>query len=176
MCLLDEEAYLESALNLILEFDKVAPYEYYSGGQAEQWASALDALRKKEHASRKNNYQFLLLCLYTEENTDKHRSYVSYLRESCSTLTLPQARAFMGIIILNDKKGTDYSLKAFDDLINCWISNLTADELQAMVFTVPFLCGVLSSNGLISKAQSDSLSKQYCDSIINAMIEKDKLS
>ncbi len=175
MRLLDKDAYLETALNLILEFDKAAPYEYYSGGQTQQWASALNTLREEEQAKRKNNYQFLLICLYEEECTDKHRGYVSYLRKSCPTLTLPQAKAFMGILILNDIKGTDYSLKAFDKLINCWISNLSADELQSMVLSVPFCCGTLSSNRVISQAQSDSLSKQYCDSITNAIIEKDKL-
>lgn len=88
--------------------------------------------------------------------------YAKYLCENSSNSITPEiAKAFMGIVAINNKQGKEAALKAFDEFILFEIDKIASVNAMYTVTAAAFLCGLLFSNEVVTKEESDALSNQY---------------
>lgn len=165
---MNAQTYLYTCVKLIREFDKIAPYEKYSGGNEIETGFMMDAIRDvKGHPE---NIQELLIDL-----VDKYGSgidaeeYIQYVLKNASWMPYNKVKMFMGILLANNLYGTDIAIKYFDDLVMSWISEANG-KTSNNIFVVPFFCGLLAANGVIDDSEQERLRKKYSDLIFESEI------
>lgn len=85
------------------------------------------------------------------------KKYVSYLMENCPEITQREAELFCNVLAENAKNGKDAALRAFND----FAQNQIGDDPIHAICIIPFLSGALVPNKVVSKEESDSISKYY---------------
>lgn len=164
---MDMDGYMDTAVKIIKEFDKIAPYEKYSGGNEIEFSFLMQDIRK-EPAPINKNIQDELIDLVDRSGNSKN-DYINYLTQNgyCN-ISRDIAKAFLGVLILFNTHGKTEALNKLDSLIKSWINSSTVD-MASLLFSVSFLCGTLLPNGVTSKEESDEISKKYSDMIIEKM-------
>ena len=85
------------------------------------------------------------------------KKYVSYLMENCPEITQREAELFCDVLVENAKNGKAAALRAFNDFAH----NQVGDDPIHALCIISFLSGALVPNKVVSKEESDSISKYY---------------
>lgn len=85
------------------------------------------------------------------------KKYVSYLVENCPEITQREAELFCNVLVENAKNGKAAALRAFND----FAQNQVGDDPIHALCIISFLSGALVPNKVVSKEESDSISKYY---------------
>ena len=165
---MDIDGYMDTAVKIIKEFDKIAPYEKYSGGNEIEFSFLMQDIRK-EPAPISKNIQNELIDL-VDRSGNSNNDYINYLTQNAlCNISRDNAKAFLGVLILFNTYGKNEALHKLDSLIKSWINSSTVD-MTSLLFSVSFLCGTLLPNGVTSKEESDEISKKYSDMIMEKMM------
>lgn len=101
------------------------------------------------------------------------KKYVSYLIENCPEITQREAELFCDVLVENAKNGKAAALRAFND----FAQNQIGDDPIHAICIIPFLCGALVPNKVVSKEESDNISKYYSEIYLSRLsrpIDKEK--
>lgn len=159
--------YLDIAIKIIKSFDRVAPYEKYSGGNELEFSFMMQDIRSELNQHNIQEELFSLVDMFGSSNDD----YINYMVENGKGLTKENAKAFVGILITSERYGKEEALRRFKLYIDHLIS-AAGDRFglnMNLRWTVSFLCGALAANEILTNAESDSLSEHYAN-IFNADI------
>ena len=160
---MDIETYNKTAVNIIKTFDKVAPYEKYSGGnEIEISLLLMNEIRSSE---AKNTEDLLNLDMYCNPK-DVEKDIDNIINSSAMGITREEAKAILAVCMCNQLYGKDVALNVFDKLANKIISE---NSKMDSIVKISFLAGVLYPNGVVGKAESDELGRKYTDSIIQSL-------
>lgn len=85
------------------------------------------------------------------------KEYISCLMENCPELTQREAELFCNVLVENAKNGKAAALRAFNDFAH----NQVGDDPIHALYIISFLSGALVPNKVVSKEESDSISKYY---------------
>ena len=90
--------------------------------------------------------------------------------QNCLFLKREDATAFYGILIAYSLYGKNKALDLMDQLFLKWINSKALESInrpmEESIYDpqkMAFLCGVLFSNGVVTKEESDRLAKTYTD-------------
>lgn len=171
------EEYVSCCKKIISIFDKIAPYEKYSGGNEIEFSFMMRDIRKSEN-KKEFIQDFLMVIVDKYGKQVDAQKYIQYLIENANNLVgiaLPynKAKMFEGILIANQLYGTDTALLYFDWLVQYWIKYdaSTLENIDEIKNTVSFMCGLLVANKLVSSEESDTICKKYCN-VLNQMEDK----
>lgn len=162
---MDIEDYYKTAVSIIKRFDVLAPYEKYSGGNELEFSFLMDEIRNSRAADSK---EFLNLNIYCDPR-DAEEDISNMMDTSCVAITREEAKEILAVCMCNQVFGKEAALNAFDTLARQIISENT--EIEA-IGKISFFAGVLFPNGVVSKAESDELSKKYTEPILEKVKEK----
>lgn len=85
------------------------------------------------------------------------KKYISCLMENCPEITQREAELFCDVLVENAKNGKAAALRAFND----FAQNQVGDDPIHALCVISFLSGALVPNKVVSKEESDSISKYY---------------
>lgn len=159
--------YMDIAVRMIKTFDKIAPYEKYSGGNELEFSFMMQDIRNEIDEKNIQKELFDLVDMFGDSNDD----YINYLVENGKGLSREHAKAFVGISITFERHGKEEALRRFRLYIDYLINSAGVNfglNLQ-LRWNVSFLCGLLAANNILSSDECDNLSKHYTD-IFNANI------
>ena len=168
---MDIDGYMDTAVKIIKEFDKIAPYEKYSGGNEIEFSILMQDIRKEPPPINKNIQDELINLV--DRSDIINNDYINFLTQNgyCN-ISHDVAKAFLGVLILFNTHGKTEALNKLDSLIKSWINSANVD-MASLLFSVSFLCGTLVPNGITSKEESDKISKKYSDMIMKKMMPGD---
>lgn len=165
------DGYLDIAVRIIKSFDKIAPYEKYSGGNELEFSFMMQDIRNETNKKNIQEELFDLVDMFGNSNDD----YINYLVENGRGLSREHAKAFVGITITFERHGKEEALRCFqlymDYLINSAGENFGLNH--QLRWDISFLCGLLAANDILSNDESNNLSKHYSD-IFNVNLLKQK--
>lgn len=159
--------YMDIAVRIIRSFDKIAPYEKYSGGNELEFSFMMQDIRNGIVKKSIQEELFDLVDMYGNSNDD----YIDYLVENGGGLSREHAKAFVGVSITFERQGKEEALRRFQQYID-FLINSAGDNFglnPQLRWAVSFLCGLLAADGILSNDESNALSKHY-SSIFNANI------
>ncbi|WP_298734561.1 hypothetical protein [uncultured Subdoligranulum sp.] len=173
---MNAEEYVSCCKKIICMFEKIAPYEKYSGGNEIETSFIMQDFRDSK--SIKDSIQNFLEVLVDEhENQSDSEEYIQYIVKNAKELSeinisYKNAKLFQGVLIANQLYGTDIALMYFNWLLQYWVKNntKTLDETENIIDTISFLCGVLAANKLVTIEESDDIRNKYCDAIIKIQL------
>ena len=191
---LNLDGYCEEALTIIGIFNKIAPYELYSGMEKTESLffmedaktllveleprseSLLSAMRNIEpkldmyFRELEKNIEDRLIEFVDKHKQKEYESYIDYIIQSGQhfNITRNHAKAFFGILLTAFKFGKTKALALMDQLFIYWINTSDA-SLFNLSLEIPFLCGILYPNDIVSKEESDHLSSTYTDIVIERL-------
>ena len=152
--------YLNIAIKLIKSFDRIAPYEKYSGGNELEFSFMMQDIRSEVNSQNIKEELNNLVDMYGDSNDEN----INYFVEN-GKISWDNAKAFVGILISYDRYGKEEAIRRFklyvDYLINAAGENY-GRKLEPRG-TVAVLCGALAANNILSKDESNLLSKHYSD-------------
>lgn len=158
---MDMAGYLETSRKIIMKFDKIAPYEKYSGGNEIEISFMMDDIRNMETPI--DDIQSIMENLQNEEEKEYIRIMVD---RSNGIINIQDATNFMGILKCYQKYGKNKALKEFDNLANKYIHEIGGAIVMGKI---SFMAGMLYPNGIVSKNESDELSKKYLNHMTNEL-------
>jgi len=164
------DEYLKTAVDIIKEFDKMAPYEKYSGGNEIEFSILMQDIKKESAPISMNIHDELIYLVDSSGLVDN--DYIDYLTKNIFQISHDSAKAFFGVLILYKIYGKNEALNKLDSLIKFWICSADTNNLFSLTSSVPFLCGTLFPNGVTSKEESSEISKKYSDMIAEKLFAK----
>lgn len=205
---LDLSGYYEESAIIIGIFNRIAPYEKYSGMEKtealffiNEMKPLLDELKTQSDAllngikescpelnkyfiSQEKDIETQLIEIVNDQKTKEDEDYINYLIQHVPFLKREHATAFHGVLIANHLYGKEKALDLMDQLFMKWInfeisesSDKTLEESMYDPRTkIPFLCGALFPNGVVTKEESDHLSKYYTDLWMQYIMKSQKNS
>jgi len=165
---MDQDGYLDTAIKIIKEFDKIAPYEKYSGGNEIEFSFMMQDIRN-ENISNSSIQEELKSMVDRSGNCDDE--YIKYLMENGYGITYDSAKEFYGILFVYAKYGKEEALRKFDLLVKEWIAEYDGSNMQQSAMHIGWFCGALFPNGIVSKEESDKLSAKYTEMSTNRLLE-----
>lgn len=161
--LLDVNGYLDTAEKIIREFDKIAPYEKYSGGNEIEFSFLMEDIREAPNEENSPSAQRCAEIIFDDED----RKYIKYIVEQAhGQVTIDDAQSIMKVLYCFHENGKTEALKKFDMLANKIIKeNPPVNALTK----ISFLSGLLYPNGVLSKEESDNLSKKYSNPLMDLL-------
>ena len=156
---MDTDGYVDTAVKIIKKFDEIAPYEKYSGGNELEFSFMMDDIREFSDESNIFNVQKRKEIVFDEED----KKYMDYIMEQSSgQVNQDDARDIMRVIYYNHEFGKAEALREFDIIANKIIDK---NGLAAM-YKIPFMSGLLYPNGVVTKEESDELSRKYTTAVM----------
>jgi hypothetical protein len=156
---MDKYSYIDTAVKIIKKFDEIAPYEKYSGGNELEFAFMMDDIRGTSNESDIVDMQKRKEIVFDDED-QKYMDYI--VEQSFGKVNQDDAREIVRVIIFYHKYGKADALKEFDIIANKLIEEFSLDA----IFKISFMSGLLHSNGILTKEESDELSEKYTALII----------
>lgn len=154
------EGYFELCKDVILKFDAIAPYELYSGGSELEFSFLMDDIRKGENEKHQFIKEVMHESLIDSYSIDEN--YISTLLEGNPMATREDAVDFYKVLIEAKINGKKSALDRFDSLVD----KIAERNPQIAIFIVPYFCGALFPNGIISKEESTALSEKYIQKLL----------
>ncbi len=111
------------------------------------------------------NIRFVLKKCFETYSSNDEIEYVSEMVEHAKNsgiyLNFENVKEFMGIILFAEKKGKNYALKAFDQLVEAWWQTVDSKQSNQFLLTVSFFYGALNTNGIITQEECDTLGNRF---------------
>lgn len=140
---LNYENYIEVAIDIIKKFDKIAPYEKYSGGNELEFSFFMKDIRESQ------NYEFNM-----EES-----NYIEYiLTSSNNIIDLEDAEEFINVLRAYSQQGKTKAIDEFDFLAQ---KITERNDIAKSTAKVSFLLGVLNANNIIDENEMSIMKKQF---------------
>lgn len=165
---MDVYEYLETAKKIILQFDAIAPYEKYGGGNEVEYSFMLEDMRKE--ASQQNT----IYATKTKDIflTEEDQEYIDLIvKESTGNINQEDAKDFIKILYSSMNYGKSEALMDFDNLYDKFVAKYNYYNVMIKVY---FLSGLLYSNNILTKEESDEISKKYSDRVKELMMKSEK--
>ena len=157
---LDMQGYFDTAIKIIKRFDKIAPYEKYSGGNEIEFQMMMDDLRAEEPYSIFDNISF----------NAEDKDYINYItKNSKGLMNRFDAEQIVKVMCIYDLYGKQTALKAFDECVNNLKEKYGFVELTGKI---SFMTGLLDSNNILSSEEADHLSQKYSDLLFEEEIQR----
>lgn len=140
---LNYENYIEVAIDIIKKFDKIAPYEKYSGGNELEFSFFMKDIRESQ------NYEFNM-----EES-----NYIEYiLTSSNNIIDVEDAEEFINVLRAYSQQGKTKAIDEFDFLAQ---KITERNDISKSTAKVSFLLGVLNANNIIDENEMSIMKKQF---------------
>lgn len=125
----------------------------------------------KYFSLKTQDIELLLTEMVNSRKAKEDDDYINYLMQNCHFLNREHATAFYGVLIANALYGKNKALDLMDQLFLKWINSETHESINRPMeeriydpqSKIAFFCGVLFPNGVVTKEESDRLSKTYTD-------------
>lgn len=125
----------------------------------------------KYFSLKTQDIELLLTEMVNSRKAKEDDDYINYLMQNCHFLKREHATAFYGVLIANALYGKNKALDLMDQLFLKWINSETHESINRLMeeriydpqSKIAFFCGVLFPNGVVTKEESDRLSKTYTD-------------
>lgn len=148
---MDMNGYLGTVVDIIKRFDVIAPYEKYSGGNELELSFLMNEIRKLPDDDPNA----------LSEEDKKYYNYV--IEQSSGLINQEDACELMSVINSFDRFGKQTALRKFDELAQKIVKR---NDMVSAVSKIGFLAGALVPNGILSKEESDALSKSYIEKLV----------
>lgn len=153
--------YIDIAIRIIKSFDLIAPYEKYSGGNALEFSFMMQDIRSEITQQNIEEELFSIVDMSGNSNNE----YINYLlKNGNGRISKEQAKAFVGVLITSERYGKEEALRRFRLYVDYLMSSSNNKTMGVDIYligSIPFLCGLLASNEILSKTESDDLSNHY---------------
>lgn len=157
---MDMKGYTDTAVEIIKMFDKIAPYEKYSGANEIEISFMMNEIRSEAEESIPAEMIF----------DDEDKKYMKYLMDGSSGILDRQgAEKLLMILKCNYEYG---KIKALELLDRMALKMIEAEGLNALAFKLPFMTETLVKNGVISKEEAITLNNKYNDLCMRKMQDK----
>lgn len=163
----DYKGYIDLCEDVIKRFDKIAPYELYSGGNELEFSIYMDYFREREKTKEilMENHREEIVSDFVKEN-GINKEYVKSLMNCVPDMLYEDAEAFYKILVEHDLFGKKAALSRFDK----FVEKVKKEDGFRAAIIVPYLCGALVPNGIITSEESDAISKKYTEGILGEII------
>lgn len=159
-------SYVDEAVEIIEKFDKIANYEKFSGRNDSEFSLKLDEIRRSGYETRKSKVKETLDKLFYEED----ENYADLIIEkSFGQLNKEDAHETIRVIQYYQSLSKSDALKEFEKFASKLI---TKYGLNAS-FKISFILGLLSSNNIITKQESNELSLKYTNLFVKSFEDND---
>lgn len=161
---MDMFSYIETANKIILRFDAIAPYENYGGGNVLEYSFMMDDFRKESSQPEIFDIPNPKEIIFSDED----RKYMeSLIEKSPIQLSQEDAEEIIKVIYHYNDYGKDEALIKFDSVAKKIIDR--ESESFNAIMKISYLSGVLYSNGVLTKEESDDFGKKYIPIIMKNM-------
>ena len=149
-----------TAVEIIKMFDKIAPYEKYSGANEIEISFMMNEIRSEAEESIPAEMIF----------DDEDKKYMKYLMDGSSGILDRQgAEKLLMILKCNYDNGKTKALELLDRMA---LKMIEAEDLNTLAFKLPFMTETLVKNGVISKEEAITLNNKYNDLCMRKMQDK----
>ena len=155
---MDMKGYTDTAVEIIKMFDKIAPYEKYSGANEIEISFMMNEIRSEAEESIPAEMIF----------DDEDKKYMKYLMDGSSGILDRQEKLLM-ILKCNYDNGKTKALELLDRMA---LKMIEAEDLNTLAFKLPFMTETLVKNGVISKEEAITLNNKYNDLCMRKMQDK----
>lgn len=161
---MDFYRYVDTVSKIIEQYDKIAPYEKYSGNNADELRYIMQLLRNDE---TKRNIEEELSDFAEKNYPNDFQEIMEIIQSACGVISDEVAKAYIGVLSLYLFFGKTVCLSYFDQLM---LFEIEKDQ----VFTIigaPFFCSALCSEGIITEEEKSERLERY-SSALKEMTEK----
>ena len=157
---MDMKGYTDTAVEIIKVFDKIAPYEKYSGANEIEISFMMNEIRSEAEESIPAEMIF----------DDEDKKYMKYLMDGSSGILDRQgAEKLLMILKCNYDNGKTKALELLDRMA---LKMIEEEDLNTLAFKLPFMTETLVKNGVISKEEAITLNNKYNDLCMRKMQDK----
>lgn len=157
---MDMKGYTDTAVEITKMFDKIAPYEKYSGANEIEISFMMNEIRSEAEESIPAEMIF----------DDEDKKYMKYLMDGSSGILDRQgAEKLLMILKCNYDNGKTKALELLDRMA---LKMIEAEDLNTLAFKLPFMTETLVKNGVISKEEAITLNNKYNDLCMRKMQDK----
>ncbi len=164
---MNHSEYLRTTIDLLSEFDRLAPYEKYSGN-AENTKLLLSALRSKRQQTS-NNIPLKLVTTYKQSGKiaeDYLNTMLTHAHNNGIQLDFLKAQQIIGIIFAYETEGQLRAKYYLDLLLKDWVKNSRKEDIRSLPVNISFFLEVLNSNGIISTIEVSPLCNLYIGDLL----------
>lgn len=173
----DTKQRLHEYLTLILEYIATLRHRAISFRAKAQGNARYGLLADRQY--RKANLQTIMkidkigwgLCKYRDELAEWLK-YVDTLMSACSFITREDATDFIEILKTYSVSGKDEALKEFRKFVKRLVAR--DDDLYYCGLKISFFIGVLNSNGVIDKSETEKMRNDYAKAIRKLILKNRK--
>ena len=157
---MDMKGYTDTAVEIIKMFDRIAPYEKYSGANEIEISFMMNEICSEAEESIPAEMIF----------DDEDKKYMKYLMDGSSGILDRQgAEKLLMILKCNYDNGKTKALELLDRMA---LKMIEAEDLNTLAFKLPFMTETLVKNGVISKEEAITLNDKYNDLCMRKMQDK----
>lgn len=157
---MDMKGYTDTAVEIIKMFDRIAPYEKYSGANEIEISFMMNEICSEAEESIPAEMIF----------DDEDKKYMKYLMDGSSGILDRQgAEKLLMILKCNYDNGKTKALELLDRMA---LKMIEAEDLNTLAFKLPFMTETLVKNGVISKEEAITLNNKYNDLCMRKMQDK----
>lgn len=164
------------AIDIIKKFDKIAPYELYSGGNELEFSLFMDEIRGidpktesvevEETPKKTANIPHEVSGMSARENREaftEREECINYItKNSNGMLSRQDAERFADILLICAHQGKTKAVEAFYNFVDETIS-LYSDNPGLFITINGFCKGALEANGIINQAEAQKMSAFISD-------------
>ena len=158
----DTEGYLRLCEDVIKKFDAIAPYELYSGGSELEFSMLMDDIRKADRQKSETIHESIA------DSYEVDEEYIKSLLAGNPIATYEDAVDFYKVLVEAKINGKNAALRKFD----AFVDQVAKRNPQNAMLIVPYFCGALYPNGIVSKEESNNLSQKYIQKLFDVAFMK----
>ena len=157
-----KEEYYNTAVDIIRKFDKIAPYEKYSGGNELEFSFLMDKIHNNDKENANKVKKIIDDTILPEE-----LEYANVVADSSNGIVSREdSKEFIKVIHIYSVSGKEDSINKFKEMAQMLIDN---NKIKA-ISQISYLLGVMNANKIISQSEMDILSKEYQDKIMKLLM------
>ena len=162
---LNQEGYYSTTVDIITKFDKIAPYEKYSGGNELEYSFMMDEIHRSEEKNTEKVKEVIEDNIIPEE-----LEYANTIADSSNGIaTRTDAKKFITVLHTYSINGKEQAISEFEKISQYLIENNGAIKALSQI---SYFLGVMNANQIITQDEMKELSKNYQDIIMKLLSNK----
>ena len=153
---MNHESYVLQAIEIIKQFDNIAPYEKYSGGDSFETAMFMESIRSEEIEQEFIQDEIAI-------NEEKELYITQMVQQSNGIISLEDAQQFMSVLNVFIESGKEETLNAFKVFSNNIIKK--GDALSSLT-KIPFFMGILNVNEIITQSELEKMREKFAKEFV----------